>query len=438
MKQYLFLIGIFISLSLFSQDYSQVYLIGGATPNGWQNDKAEAMTLVHADDNNVVFAWSGTLTKGDFKFINALNTWQPSFNASTENEEVQIGSVHNLVYNEAGNDYKFIITQAGVYKITVDLKQMTMMIESQLEDLWISGSAIPDSPVKLIKTYSGGFVYGGELLRGELKIQTTEQIGDNTRFLVPVEEYADITGETTFRITDDATIRGWDVTVDDPVYKIKIDFSSKKATTAVILPSDNLYMVGGACEAGWDAGNAIGFIQDAPGVFVFNGELKVRTENVESNMFKILCQRDWNPNSLHPISENEQITNASYYVESINGSYNDWKWMIDDNQQGTYIIKVNIFTETIETQFIGEGTGIAESDNSDLYHIYSSSGSISVELKDPDTITVIALSDISGRLIETVNVNTTPVVLGGNLPNGVYVVSFRYASRIVADKVLIH
>lgn len=441
-KTYLFLAGIITSMSLFAQDYSQVYLIGGATPNGWSNDKAQTMTLVESNNENAVFTWTGFLTASDFKFINALNTWQPSFNSAIENEQVILGSTHNLVYNVSGNDHKFILNNAGFYTVTVDLKKLTMLVEQSTgelpDELWISGTAILDGTVKLLKKEpeTGKFIYGGGLLQGDYKIRTTATVNENTRYIVPVEEYTDVTGETGFQITADADVPGWEVIVDDPVYKIGIHLLTKKSNAEILTSAKKLYLVGGATAIGWNAGNAIELVQDSEvaGLFVFDGELKIRDENVEPNAFKILGQPDWGPYSLHPYTTDESILNSSSFAESINGSFADNKWIIGENQQGRYVINVNWLTETVEAEYKGELSSVQKIDDNGI-KISVSNGNINIISKEP--IDSIALFDISGKLFANKQLNNTDVSFSG-LSKGIYIAKFKIASTTSSRKIAVY
>lgn len=221
----LMLILALLFLKVAAQNYTQVYLIGGAAPNGWDNNKAEYMTLVSTTEENAIFTWTGPLKASDFKFINTLGTWQPSFNAPTENEPIELGKSHNLVYNESGNDHKFMLSESGFYTVTVDLKKLTMVVEKANveipEELWITGTAIPEGTVKLSKIYGvANFAYNGELQQGELKIMTTPTPDETTEYIIPSEEAMDITGKTTLTTTTDSKQPGWNVMVADPAYKI--------------------------------------------------------------------------------------------------------------------------------------------------------------------------------------------------------------------------
>lgn len=446
MKKIFFLITyIFLTFVISAQDYSQVYLIGGATPNGWDNGKAQKMNLVESSDQSAIFSWTGVLTQNDFKFINALNSWMPCFNAPSANQAIVLGQTYNLVYNPNNNDidYKFIITQAGVYTVTVDLKKLTIIVKkeaaSDFDDVWVTGSAIPNTSVKLSKGIDGTFIYGGPLLQGDLKFMSTATAGENTQYFVPVLEDDEISGTTSFQITDDANAAGWYVMVDDPLYKIKINTLRKESTAQIFNPNKRLYIVGGATEAGWDATNAIELQQDAQNksIYVFDGNLELRPENVESNAFKILGQQGWDPYSLHSINANEPILGATHYAESINGSYADNKWTIDADHQGHYIIKFNTIYETVESQYINNTSGIVETKENDLFHWTAQRGGVLVQLLNGNSAQNAQLISLAGRCICSANNVGKEFFLSAKNGKGVYILQITSDKKKVSEQVLI-
>lgn len=429
-KTILLLFNVFLFLTISAQDYTQVYLIGGAVPNGWANDKAEAMTLVSADDESAIFTWTGPLNASDFKFINALGTWNPAFTATTENESIELEKEHKLVYNDDA-DNKFTLSKAGFYTVTIDLKKLTIVVaEAKMElpeELWITGSAIPNNIAKLSNAYGiANFLYIGELKQGDFKIITTEAINDFTQYIVPLEEDVDVTGETRLVITGNAEAPGWSVQVDDPVYKIKINLVANKSNAQIFKSPENLYMVGGAVECGWNAGEAIPMTKDEqnPDVFIFDGELKIRPDNEESNLFKILGQLDWNPYSLHPYNENEPILEAGF----LQVSTGDNKWAINENQQGRYILKVNTLYETIEARYIDGGTSVKQIKSNDFFKIVSLDNGIRISMSEDCSATSMQLFNMNGGLIHSVRNAGGEVVLGDNVPAGIYLL------RVYCDK----
>ncbi|NDW11047.1 SusF/SusE family outer membrane protein [Dysgonomonas sp. 520] len=439
-KTILCLIMAIISVAVIAQDYTQVYLIGGAAPNGWSNDKAEAMMLVSSDDESAVFTWTGALKASDFKFINTLGTWQPSFNAATPDEPIILGETHSLVYNASGDDHKFTLPQAGFYTVIIDLKKLTMVVtEAEMElpeELWVVGSAIPNGIAKLSNAYGiANFLYVGELLEGDFKIITTESINEFTQYIVPLEEDVDITGETTFIITNDATVPGWNVWAADPVYKIKINLVGKKSNAEIFESRDKLYIVGGAVEIGWNAGLALPFVKDLqnPDVFIFDGELKIRPEHEESNLFKILGQLDWNPYSLHPYNPNEPLLES----KNLQISVGDNKWAIDEDKQGRYILTVNTLYETIDAQYIGNGSSIQQVKNNRYFQILSMENGIHISMSGDYLADAAQLISIDGRIVNSIRNAGKDFVVGNNITSGVYILKIDCNKKHFVQRVFV-
>jgi hypothetical protein len=106
-------------------DRSQLYLVGGATPAGWNNANPVEMTEV----SEGVYTWTGTLSaEGDkqFKFISQPGSWDKTFNPFVDTE-FTVGTEYDLNYRprEASpNDRKFLVAESGDYTVTVDLNTM--------------------------------------------------------------------------------------------------------------------------------------------------------------------------------------------------------------------------------------------------------------------------------------------------------------------------
>ena len=85
-----------------------------------------------------------------------------------------------------------------------------------------------------------------------------------------------------------------------------------------------------------------------PNVFEWTGLLKAYSYNQEPKRFKINGQYGWSPKVLHPFTQDASILTASQVW--YNGS-EDYKWAI--NKDGYYHIKINVFEETIEGEYLG-------------------------------------------------------------------------------------
>jgi hypothetical protein len=245
-------------------------------------------------------------------------------------------------------------------------------------------------------------------------------------------------GRTFDKITD-ASVPGWTVSVADPAYKVKVDFSSNKMYGGIFsLPIGNLYVVGGCTCGGWDPANGIPFVPDTqnPYEFVFDGILGVYEENDESDLFYILGPPELDFYNLRPYAANEPIISSKYVLEN----KGDNKWSIAANQQGRYIFKVNTFFETITGEFVEAGPSSIEeikeqgNDKQLRGNIYVEKHTLHIS-GFPETISV-DIYNVSGQKIATY-----PAITGDKqiniLADGVYVVTVLDNGEQISKKIIV-
>lgn len=432
-KIYFLLVGMLISIGLSAQDYSQIYIVGSATPTDWNNQTAEALTLVEGSD--AVFTWSGQLRIGEFKFLNGRGTWDNCFNPA-ETTPVVLGESYNILFKDGG-DKKFLIATPGLYTVTVDLINMTVVVTEKVvvlpTSLWMSGTAIPGGKMKMTAPPSGDktkFRYIGELKSGNFGICSTEAAGAGSEFFCPTTNGIDVLGETSSELSGTST-GSWSVTNASQLYKITVDLFNKKMTAEIFEPWENLYMVGGATPVGWDAGLAIPLVRDNvdPSVFVYDGDISIAPSGPDPNKFKILAQLDWGPNSLHPYSADELIIGSTNILMNLG----DDKWIVSPEQQGHYRITVNLFRETIFAEYLDGGVSVdKELDNT--VQILAVNGR--VELQSSDMLSNVQLMDIAGKTVAK-STNGTTVYLGENLSAGIYLLSYTVNNKTFVKKVAV-
>lgn len=161
-----------LTISFEKQDgpaYDVLYLLGDATPNGW--DIANAVEMTQDPDNLFLFTWEGVLTPGEFKIPVNRNTdfGQDMFMPDPEDP--------SQVYLHNGgdeDDNKWQIENENYYYITLDLSNMTISIEPV--ELYIVGSATPvgweiGNAIQLTQDPNNLYIftYEGELNAGEFK-----------------------------------------------------------------------------------------------------------------------------------------------------------------------------------------------------------------------------------------------------------------------------
>lgn len=111
-------------MSLVPYKITTMWLIGEAVGGYNFDDNAQAMTLTEQDS---VFTWTGDLATGTLKFCSIWWGWNDdTFGATADNTELAAGSLAIMALDGWGIDYKFNVTTAGNYTLTLDLKAMTL------------------------------------------------------------------------------------------------------------------------------------------------------------------------------------------------------------------------------------------------------------------------------------------------------------------------
>ncbi len=161
-----------LSISIVKQEgpaYEQMFMVGDATPNGW--DIANATEMTQNPNNLFQFTYDGILTPGDFKFPVNLNAdWSQDFFMKDPADASKI-YLHN---GGDDDDSKWTIDKENYYHVVLDIDKYTITIEPF--KLYMVGSAGPSgwdvgNSTELVQddTYWYIFRYEGPLVEGEFK-----------------------------------------------------------------------------------------------------------------------------------------------------------------------------------------------------------------------------------------------------------------------------
>lgn len=124
--------------------YEGIWLVGDATPNGWDLSNATAMTKT----SDYVFTWTGQLNAGELKFTcDKQSDWNGAwFMCAAGNDVEPTGQTEHALFidkssasfkaqyldlNVGDVDQKWKITQSGTYTITLDQLHETVTIIKQ-------------------------------------------------------------------------------------------------------------------------------------------------------------------------------------------------------------------------------------------------------------------------------------------------------------------
>ena len=233
--------------------------------------------------------------------------------------------------------------------------------------LYVRGSAVPGGVQELTKfstNVSGRytFKFHGKLLPGDLYVTTTNTPRSSSRYYAPkLVDTNIVTDKADYVLKSDSTGAEWAVLFEADNYRFTVDVTNKQVTGELFTRWYEAWICGGCVEdrqgenisgqeGHWQitAGKQMEQNWDDPNVFEWTGLLKAYSYNLEPKRFKINGQYGWSPKVLHPFTQDASILTAKQIW--YNGS-EDYKWAI--SKDGYYRIKINVFEETIEAEYLG-------------------------------------------------------------------------------------
>ena len=240
----------------------------------------------------------------------------------------------------------FAISKGGIYRITVDVIDMTFSAEEQasspFSELWIVGSAVPkgwdlDNADMMLQNPVDPFIFhfNAELAAGEFKIATAKSW--DAPFYRPVSADQPIT-ETAIQLSAGDPDHKWIITEPGP-YKITLNLRDNTIEIKSFTPFENLWIVGDATPAGWNIGAPVEMTRSDDYVFTWTGQLN-------AGEFKFpIATGDWGTGFFMPFGADESI-NTTIMTFRPNGSP-DTKWRVQPGEEGTYTITLNQLYHTI-------------------------------------------------------------------------------------------
>lgn len=174
---------------------TNVYMVGDATPSGWDLNNPTPMTL--SSSSASVFTYTGILKAGEFKMVASKgNASAPFYRPLTDHPALSATGVQL----SASPDYKWLITSPGAYTITLDVVKLTISIVpfTPPAQLWLVGDATTAGwdinnpvPMTVSPTNPTVFTYTGPFTAGEFKIATAKDW--NAPFYRPLADHPALT-----------------------------------------------------------------------------------------------------------------------------------------------------------------------------------------------------------------------------------------------------
>ncbi|WP_348825662.1 SusF/SusE family outer membrane protein [Flavobacterium aestuarii] len=331
------------SLTSYKPVSTTLFMVGDATPAGWNITNAIEMTASTTAPGT--FVYQGSLTVGAFKLpVNNDGCWCQDFYTKNATDAAKI------VYNQngSGDDLQWQITQSGQYKVTVDLLNLTISIERlsapPFSQIWIVGDASPsgwniNTPQAFTQSAINPFIftYEAQFTAGSFKIlagSTGNWCGEWYR---PLTDGQPLSATSVAQSSGCDPDNKWTISSSDAGrYKITLNTSNN----TISIQKVNLYIIGDGGPNGWNIASPSPMTY-SNGVYTFSGQLN--TGEFKISKFKgDWCDGDW----INPATANQSISDGNYIITNgCNGPDNKWK--VQSANVGTHTISINLDTNTM-------------------------------------------------------------------------------------------
>nr|NQU93311.1 SusF/SusE family outer membrane protein [Bacteroidota bacterium] len=321
---------------------AELYIIGSATPAGW--DIANAIEMTPSTSVLATFVYQGQLAAGTFKFpVNRDTCWCQDFYTRNPADSTM------MVFNEGGSgeDLQWEIYESGQYTITVNLINLTILIESTLSPpfsmLWMVGDASPsgwdiDTPQPFTQSEEDPFIftYEANFTPGEFKI-FAGPLGDWCgEWYRPPVNGQDLTSNEVEQNSGCDLDNKWLVTTENEGrYKVTLNTMDNTIQFDPI----TLYLIGDGGPNGWNIADPEPMTY-VDGYFIFNGELGADNPTGEFKISKFegdWCDGDW----VNAATPDQSLLNTEYIItHGCEGPDN--KWRLAEGDAGTWEITINL------------------------------------------------------------------------------------------------
>lgn len=357
---------------------STLYMVGDATPNGWSIDNPTPLQATAEDP--LVFTWEGTLNTGELKLCLTPGSWDAPFIRPVDNgTEINQTAIDGATFAmHAGDpDDKWRVTEAGVYRLTFDLRNWKMStaylggkpvapVEPIAADnVYLVGDATPngwniDAPTQFTKESEYIFSWEGPLQTGDFKccLQTTSW---DQPFIRPEADATEVNKDGVavedfvFTASPDnkwkvSYAANYKVVLDLEHCKINVQFvSDLPEPESKAIEADNVYMIGDATPNGWSLDNAQTFTRSASNKYIWTW-----TGSLVSGTFKCCTANDkgFDIPFIRPASADVTVSKAGVSANTFVYTQSpDDQWKVTD--AGDYTITLDLENWTIDVKAAG-------------------------------------------------------------------------------------
>ena len=358
-----------------------VYMVGDATPNGWNIDAPFALEK----KSKYVFTYEGLLNAGELKLCTSTGSWDvPFIRPAVDGSELgKEGFAEASFVYTTGPDNKWRVSTKGIYRLEFNLENWTAegtFVEEvvdeknpiETETLFMIGDATPggwsmDDATEFSRDAENGYIFSweGELVQGSLKACIERDGTFSCPFIRPSSA--------------DCEISSAGVAADDFVFttgpddqwrvaepgKYRIVFDLENYTIAVTktgndepepgtgpIETETLFMIGDATPGGWSMDDATAFTRDAANKYIFSWEGELATGTMKAC---IVRDGTFSCPFIRPSSPDCEISAAGVAASDfVYTTDPDNQWRV--TEAGKYRIVFDLENYTIAVSKLTQGT----------------------------------------------------------------------------------
>lgn len=338
-----------------------LYIVGDATPNGWNIDEPTALEKT----GDYTFVYEGPLNTGEMKACITTGSWDVEFIRPAQNEckiNKEGVEVESFIYSVAP-DNKWKVEEAAIYRITFDLENWTIKVEctgeyTPIPKLYMIGEAtdggwsLDDATVVEASADNEKiYVWEGELGRGSLKASHEKDF--SAPFYRPATANCEISEngvashDMVYTTEPDDQ---WLVTTAG-MYRLTFNteamtFNAEYLEGSATLPT--LYMIGDATAGGWSLDAATEITTTTENLYVWEGDLKTGT-------FKASFTKDFGADFYRPTTADCEVSvNGVASKEMTLSASPDDQWKVVD--AGKYRLTFDIANMTFDAVCLEGGS----------------------------------------------------------------------------------
>ena len=310
--------------------FSNLYMVGNATPSGW--NIATPVAMIQDTNDPSVFTWVGPLVAGELKISSFTGDWCDGIWINPSQADQTITATDYIYTNGCeGPDNKWLVSsdEGGQYKLTVNLGTETINFEKLSTDAGLSNLSLN---VGILSPFFKTDIseYEASVPEGTTSVDLT---------IVPNDILAGYEAPSSVDVSSGSGTAVITVTAADGITKMIY------TVNIFVRPPyfENLYLVGSASPVCWNIGTPEPMFQDFVDTMIFRWEGYLIEGELKFSTFA----GDWCDGAWIKATVPNQVLSVPDYMYTLGCADPDNKWFVGASDAGYYYILINLRNQKV-------------------------------------------------------------------------------------------